>query len=346
VSFRSVLVLVLVLTAVACAVMPLPAPTVERVYSTGLYPVLQAGVTTLSNQVPVALLDVAVGCLLVAASLALVSRVRSRGARRALAGAAVTAAGAAAGVYLVFFALWGLNYRRVSLEQKLDYDAARLTRERAIGFANTTVGQVNARYHAAHAEPLDRLRFQNSFADAQRALGAERIAVIGVPKRSLLTWYFRRAAIDGMTDPWFLEIIINPDVLEFERPFVLAHEWAHLAGYANESEANFVAWMTCVGADQPASYSGWLAAYQHALGALSRADRRGVAALDSGPRDDLRAMSARYARSSPVVREAARDVYDEYLRANRVAEGIGSYDAVVRLLVGTRFDDRWRPARR
>ena len=54
-------------------------------------------------------------------------------------------------------------------------------------------------------------------------------------------------------------------------------------------------------------------------------------------------MTARYARSSPVVREAARGVYDEYLRANRVAEGIGSYDAVLRLMVGTRFDEGWAP---
>ena len=68
--------------------------------------------------------------------------------------------------------------------------------------------------------------------------------------------------------------------------------------------------------------------------------------LDAGPREDLRAMSARYARSSPVVRKAAQDVYDEYLRANRVAEGIASYDAVVRLMVGTRFDAEWIPVRR
>ena len=62
--------------------------------------------------------------------------------------------------------------------------------------------------------------------------------------------------------------------------------------------------------------------------------------------EDLRAISARYDRSSPVVRQAARGVYDEYLKANRVAEGIASYDAVVRLMVGTRFDARWTPARR
>ena len=54
-------------------------------------------------------------------------------------------------------------------------------------------------------------------------------------------------------------------------------------------------------------------------------------------------MAARYARSSPLVRRAAQGIYDEYLRANRVAEGIASYDAVVRLMIGTRFDAQWKP---
>jgi uncharacterized protein DUF3810 len=191
--------------------------------------------------------------------------------------------------------------------------------------------------------PADEESLERSFAEAQRMLGAPRIAVTGVPKRSLLTMYFRRAAIDGMTDPFFLEIIVNPDVLPVERPFVLAHEWAHLAGYADESEANFVAWLTCIRGDAVAKYSGWMAAYAHASAALPREDRRALAPLDPGPRDDLRAIAARYDRSSPIVRHAARDVYDRYLRANRVAEGIASYDAVVRLMLGTNFETGWTP---
>jgi hypothetical protein len=34
------------------------------------------------------------------------------------------------------------------------------------------------------------------------------------------------------------------------------------------------------------------------------------------------------------------------LRANRVAEGIESYDAVVRLMLGSRFDDAGAPRMR
>jgi hypothetical protein len=39
-------------------------------------------------------------------------------------------------------------------------------------------------------------------------------------------------------------------------------------------------------------------------------------------------------------------VYDKYLRANRVEEGIRSYGKVVTLLLRARFEDGWVPVRR
>lgn len=340
---RTIETAVVLVVALVCAVAPFPAQTIEALYSTDWYLRIQAVVTTATNTIPIAWLDIAVACLLIAAVELVISRTRSLGPKRAFKRNLLTAAVAAAWLYLLFLAVWGLNYRRVPLEQKLDYDRSRLTRDAAITFANDAIARVNAGYAAAHSIAFSREALEAPFADAQMALGAMRLAVPGVPKRSLLNYYFRRAAIDGMTDPYFLEIIVNPEVLEFERPFVMAHEWAHLAGYANEAEANFVAWLTCVRGNASQQYSGWLAAYQHALAAVPRGDRAALTALEEGPRKDVEAMTARYARSSPLIRRTARGVYDEYLKANRVSEGIGSYDAVVRLMIGTRFDDRWTP---
>jgi hypothetical protein len=45
----------------------------------------------------------------------------------------------------------------------------------------------------------------------------------------------------------------------------------------------------------------------------------------------------------PVVMKAQQQIYDHFLKANRVPAGIGSYNLVARLMVGTRFDDNWRP---
>ena len=335
-----------VAVALVCALVPFPAETIEHLYSTGLYLQIQNVLTTASNTIPIAWLDIAVACLLIAGVELVIWRIRLFGARDALVRNLLTAAGAAAWLYLLFLALWGLNYRRVPLEQKLDYDRARLTRDAAVAFINAAVTAINDGYPAAHQATAGRDALEASFADAQIALGAMRLAVPGDPKRSLVSYYFRRAAIDGMTDPYFLEIIVNTEVLPFERPFIVAHEWAHLAGYASEEEASFVSWLTCIHGDAVARYSGWLAAYQHAIAALPKTERGNVKPLDEGPRQDLQAMAARYGRSSPLVRRAARGIYDEYLRANRVAEGIASYDAVVRLMIGTRFDAQWKPRHR
>lgn len=341
-----ILRLIVIALAAVAALVPLPARWVERAYSTSIYPAIQGTITPLTNRVPIALLDVAAALLLALMIAFSVRRMRRVGFLRAALRGAVVLLTWSAVVYLCFFAFWGLNYRRVPLTAKLDYDQGRVTREAVVAFTGAAVGIVNRDYAAAHATRADDGALARGFADAQRILGASRVAVPGVPKRSLLGLYFRRAAIDGMTDPIFLEVILNPDVLETERPFVLAHEWAHLAGYADESEANFVAWLACDRADAAARYSGWLAAYQHSLSAIPRGERPVLPPLDEGPRADLRAMAQRYARSTPVVRDAARDAYDKYLRANRVAEGIASYDQVVRLLVGTRVDSAWTPRMR
>jgi hypothetical protein len=65
--------------------------------------------------------------------------------------------------------------------------------------------------------------------------------------------------------------------------------------------------------------------------------------LALGPRVDIFAMSSRYDGTPRLLRFAAREGYDKYLKANRVAKGIESYDAVVQLILGTAFDPAGNP---
>jgi hypothetical protein len=101
--------------------------------------------------------------------------------------------------------------------------------------------------------------------------------------------------------------------------------------------------MTFVRADPLAEYSGGVSAYQHDAPPQQGDYLLAVTPLLPGQRDDLRMIAARYERSSPAVRRAAHVLNDTYLRANRVPEGIRSYDAVLRLMLGTRFDPGWTP---
>ena len=333
-----------ILVAIAAAVLPLPPAWVERVYSRGVYPVFQPVATTLSNLVPVALLDIAVASLLAGLAVAAWRGWTRRGVRRSLPSAVRLLVTGGAAVYLLFLLTWGLNYRRVPLEARIAFDRGRVTTAAAGTFAALAISRVNAAYTAAHEQPFRPALLELSFGEAQVMLGSRRVATTGRPKRSFAGLYFRYAALDGMTVPVFLEIILNPDILPIERPSVLAHEWAHLAGFADESEANFVAWLAGIrSSDAVAHYSAWLDAYRLAAAALPRAARARLPPLDPGPREDLRDIAARYARSSPAVRSAARGVYDSYLKANRIEEGIANYGVALQLMLGTEFGEGWTP---
>jgi uncharacterized protein DUF3810 len=328
----------LIVIAAAAALTPLPAGAVERWYSRGFYPRLQAAITPVSNLIPFALFDIGIAAAMVATIVWLRRHRPFKIGRAAMALLAMLAA-----IYLLFLALWGFNYRRQPLEQKVMFDRSRVSPDAALRLASEAVRQANGLHAEAHRTAFNADALYRAATDVHRALGGGFAFEAGVPKPSALSWYFRKAAIDGMTDPFFLEVILNPDVLEFERPWVLSHEWGHLAGYAQESEANYFAWLTCARGDALARYSGWLVAFEHAAGVLDRERRRSLPPLEPGPIDDIRAMQARYRRSTRVVRNAARGIYDSYLRANRVSDGIANYSAVLQLMLGTELDPRGNP---
>jgi uncharacterized protein DUF3810 len=341
----------LITVALAAAFLPLPGPAVERLYSARAYAALQVRMTTLSNQVPFALLDVLIAvAVIVWLGLAARDFVKLHSPGRAVFLAIARTIVWSAVAYLAFLVLWGFNYRRVRLVETLPFDAARVTPEAVAKVATIAVDRVNALYDPARAEGwLASAAVDPALAGAlDRALadiGRAHHVVPGRPKATLLDAYFRRAGVDGMTDPFFLETLVASNLLPFELPFVLAHEWGHLAGIADEGEANFVGWLACTRASPAAQYSGWLFLYGELVRAVPERERQPVAArLAPGPRADLRAIRERFLRHvNPRVSAAGWRVYDSYLKANRVEAGAASYAEVVRLVVGTRLPSGWEP---
>jgi hypothetical protein len=325
------------LVAAVAAFAPLPAPLVERWYSRGLFPPLQRVLTSASNAVPFALFDVIwIGGTALVTVMAY-RRIRAHGWRAGAIRIVVTLVCGAVVLYLAFLAGWGLNYRRVPLVDKVVFDERRVTPEAHGQLGDRAVRLLNTHYAAAHAQPINLDALRVAFHDAHRALGGTPI-VTGRPKSTLLGWYFHKASIAGMTDPFFLETMLAPDLLEVERPFVIAHEWAHLAGYADESEANYLAYLACLRGDAGARYSAALMMIGYAPGTRALRD-----SLDIGPKIDLFAIRHRYTQTSGALRFAARESYDRYLKANRVERGIESYDAVLQLILGTEVDPSGNP---
>jgi hypothetical protein len=352
---KHILKLILIVAAAVLALTPLPRDTVERAYSRGVYPIVQPVLTALSNRTPFAWFDVTVVLALGLIAVMWFARLRRRSGRlrATLASLGVNTAAIAAALYLWFFGVWGLNYQRLPLREQLDFREERISPDALSALAGRTVDALNTLHPDAHAAGWPELpgmsaTLEPAFVRAQRELAMSWTARPGRPKRTLLNFYFTRVAVDGMTGPFFLETLANQTLLPFERAATVAHEWGHLAGYADESEANFVGWLVCMRGDVPAQYSGWLALYGSVAGALPRSERAEIARrLDEGPRADLRAISERVRRYViPTASRAGYALYDRYLKANRVEAGVRSYGEVVRLLLGTRFNEDGSPATR
>lgn len=335
---------------------PVGGEAIERTFSTRVYPVVQHVLTPISNLVPFALFDLLTVGGVAALIVALVRGVRRARRERRLQPVWRTLAGvatAAALVYLWFLGAWGFNYRRVPMAQRLVMartapDAAAVL---ALGFE--AVRQMNALHAEAHRigwddDPRQDQALVDAFAFVQARLSDAAPAVPGRLKQTLYGPYFRWTSVDGMVNPFALEVLANPDLLPWERSFIAAHEWAHLAGYANEADANFVGWLTCIRAGAPEQYNAWLYLYWQVSGEVSGEERQQLAAgLEAGPGRDVNAIIERLRRGQlPLLRTASWVMYDHYLRANRVEEGVRSYGEVVTLLLRARFEDGWIPVRR
>jgi hypothetical protein len=316
-----------------------------------MYPAWQRAATSVTNLVPIATFDLVLAAALTALCLAGIRGWRrAEGGRGRRAGAAALAVLAvAAAIYLWFLISWGLNYQRLPLATRIGIDRGRATPARLAAFADETLAELNRLHPLAHhgAWP-DRsavmARLAPAFQAALPEAGAAAGVVPGRPKWSLLQPYLRWGGIDGVTNPFLPEVILNHDLLPVEWPFTVAHEWGHLAGLAHEAEASYLGWLTCLGGDEHAQYSARLWAFAHIFAAVPPDDRLRLSnRLDPGPRRDLHAVAARSARSVRIVRQVSWSAYDRYLKSNRVSEGLASYDAAIVLILARLPEVRHAP---
>lgn len=333
-----------------------PASLVERWYARSAYPQIQSVLTGVSNLAPFALLDVLIVVGLLGVAWGAVRIIGSgRGRRWRTTGRAVLNMGAiAAAAYIAFYGCWGLNYQREPVTAWLDFDESRLTQERTGTLADQVVAALVRLQRVVPPQSEEETRQEQArrlapaFDEAARAIGLPGGTRPGRPKVSLLDPYFTRAGVSGMTDPFFLETLAATNLLPVEQPAVIAHEWAHLAGLARESEASFVGWLACIHSDEWAQYSGWLDLFLRVVGSLDANQRRLVmVSLPSRVIRDIELMRQRNERDQiRMVSLVAWRTYDSYLKTNRVASGVRNYNEVVRLVLGTRFESGWIPARK
>ena len=147
------------------------------------------------------------------------------------------------------------------------------------------------------------------------------------------------AGITGIYSFFTGEANVNVEYPQYNLPYVAAHEMSHQRGVSRENEANFIAFLVCIGSTDPfIRYSGYLSMYEYIASWLYRADEELyfelAAGLDESAVDDIRASRAVTAEHSDSLLGKLNDkANDAYLKLNGT-EGVVSYGYVVRLAVG------------
>jgi hypothetical protein len=357
-SFLVAAKIAVVVLALLLTVFQLPAPFIERFYANGFYVRLQSIFTPVTNLLPFAIYDLLILAVLAGLPGWWIVRIVKAGKGRRLRRAATLFLNTlvlTAIVFLIFQLLWGFNYMRQPLRQKLDYNTERINEDAAIGLYRLCVERLNAEVDEVHNGnfPDDeewRKRLQPSYSGLLQEFGRTGDITLARAKATLFDRYLEASGISGFINPFGHETIVGRGYHSLDRAFTLAHEWGHLAGFADESEASFIGLVALLRSEDAACrYAGWLAMYSHmplrSLKEKLKVDNAQMPQLSTAVESDLRAMDeeAEKRRISPVVSKAQWQMYDQFLKAQHAT---ASYGELISLVMGTQFDSGWKAQHR
>jgi hypothetical protein len=347
--FRFGLRVVLVLVGGLLLLLRPSAGWVESAYSNGGYVVWQHAISRVTLPLPFSLGDV-VGLLGIAAAVWIVVHA-IRGWKRArwpAIASGVLSLAALAGFFAAWFVVsWGWNYDRAPLETRVRYDASAANDAAMAQLRERAMAQMNALAPAAHARadaPFDLDDLRAAWTPVVQRLGDTWTPNVGRPKVSIADPFMAATGTSGFINPLTLESQLATDLLWFERPFDLAHEWTHVAAFAREDEANYVAVLACLRSNDPvARYSGWMELF------LYLPQKQHYQRSEFGPLvwQDFAAIRARNAhRLNLSLSRFTWHAYSAYLKTNHVASGVQNYNEVTRLMLAIPLDAQGLPVAR
>ena len=335
-----------IVVAVAIKVFTPSAQWIETHYSNGAYPVIDRVVRAVTGPLPFCVGDVLFAIAVVwLVRWWIVAFRRASGPWWQTAGRVVLRTFAIACAIFSWFVLsWGYGYSRVPLADKIPVHNERTDEDSVDRFADRVSDELSRDADPAHNDKLDDAqvarRLVPTFEATIHRLGDHATFAPPRIKPTLFQPMLQASATTGFTDPWTHEVNVDASLFFFERPAVYAHEWSHLSGFNDESEANFISVIACTTSHEPLlKYSGWLLVWENLPQNVHLTHR-----MEKTAYDDLMAIRARFERQvNRQVEHASQSAYDSYLKSNHVKAGYASYQLFIRWMTGADFDPAGLP---
>ncbi|MDR2734108.1 MAG: DUF3810 domain-containing protein [Spirochaetota bacterium] len=241
----------------------------------------------------------------------------------------------------LFYFLWGFNYFRPRLTEKSAFSEARINREAAVTLLSDCCTALQELEREQDLGFKDKMlpEIENAVTETAQILYGMKIRSAKRIKY-FLSGILSLGAFSGVSLPLLPEAHIAADLYDHEKPFVIAHEKAHLKGCAPESEANYIAILACLSAKNAAiRYSGVLALTSLLLSALPKSERAvWISKISRYTLRNLQAPAIRHLSRNKRIAALLRAVYGTYLKAQRIPEGMANYSAALKLVLGYAID--------
>ena len=340
--------LLLVLSA-GLMVLSVQAPDFAEWYSQNIYPVLVSAIGWLTGLLPFSLAEICLYLLLAALILSLICLCigiarKGEAGRRLFAwfSCAVLAVSILAFLYT---AGCGVNYHRKTFSSEEGIIASDYTAEELQEMCIRLTEEVNSRAGKVSRDSDGVMSLTapegEGAVEAMEKLAEAFPSLKGyypMPKKVAVSEILSYQGLTGVYSPFTIEANYNGDMTPYNIPFTACHELSHLRGFMEEKEANFIAFLACIGSDRTDfQYSGYLSGWTYCMNALYRADpeawQETRSLLDKKAEADVWANSQFWNSYEGVISETADRINDTYLRANGQADGVRSYDRMVDLIM-------------
>ncbi|MDH4402820.1 MAG: DUF3810 domain-containing protein [Flavobacterium sp.] len=249
--------------------------------------------------------------------------------------------------YFFFNILWGLNYYRVPLFEKLKIEKE-YSNEDLLKFTKLLIAKTNSIH--SQITQNDSLKVVFPYSQEQvfemNLKGYQSLSK-QIPslnydhpsiKKSLFSLPLSYMGFSGYLNPFTNEAQVNDKIPMYNFPTTLTHEMAHQLGYASESEANFIGFLASINNENIYfQYSGYNHALHYCLSNWKFNDevqfKKLLKTVHPGIIKNYKESEDFWNKYESFVEKGFHLFYDRFLKMNQQKDGIDGYSRFVDLLV-------------
>lgn len=317
----------------------------EQIYSSKIYPQIAKIIGTVVGKVPFSIAEVAVFGAVIGIIVGIITLVLKPNSFSTIFHGMLRTLSIG---YMLFYLIWGFNYYRQ------DYiDLAGMSRETGsiqdlALLSDEIIVKINDLREDLQENEAGVFEIQEDFYQLSEVakLGFEEYelgevnlpTIYGTAKPLLISKAMSHTGIMGIYFPYTGEPNVNIDIPHTSLPTTICHEMGHQMGFAKEEEANFIAYKASINnPDIQFQYAGYYLALQHLLSDIYEADNQLYvdlsAKISDGVKRDMNDEYDYWKVREGKAEKVATTLNDNYLKANNQAQGVKSYDGVVKLLL-------------